>query len=532
MSYTTRINVMKRIRCDESPIWNEIVALAKTTKKQFDIRSAFCNDASRFTELSQEAPHMFVDLSKHVVDARIEVALLQLAQSCNLFTQISDMVRGVRINTTEDRMVGHVWLRAPHPDCFTDITGTATDEGQTAMASVLPSRRVMLDFAKTIRADVTITDVVTIGIGGSDLGPKMVLRALESFADTSKRFHFVSNIDGDDLFRVLKTVTSSTTLFIVASKSFSTLEPLLNAEIAKQWFIEQGGVNVARHFCAVTANTTLAREFGIENTFAFSDWVGGRYSVWSAIGLAVAIAIGEQKFEQFLAGAHDMDNHFLRAPHNRNLPVRMGLLDFWYRLLGAQSRCITPYHSAFHYFTSYLQQLEMESNGKSVDIHGVALDFDTAPVLWGDVGTNAQHAYFQMLHQGSSFIPTEFIVMKEEGSVANNYRRTLLANALGQAQALLEGRENSNGHQNFSGNRPSGFIVLDALTPATLGSIIALYEHRVFVSGAIWGINSFDQWGVQLGKELAQEIEQRMQSRVFDNLDASTQGLLEYCLNI
>ena len=391
----------------------------------------------------------------------------------------------------------------------------------------------MLAFAECIRADTRITDIVNIGIGGSDLGPQMVVQALQAFAHRGKRFHFVSNVDGAALAGALAGLRPESTLFLIASKTFTTSETMANAYSAKRWFEAEGGVDIAAHFAALTTNEAAAHAFGIATTFGFKDWVGGRYSLWSAIGLPIAIAIGTAHFTDFLAGAEAIDQHFCQAPLASNLPVRLGLLDVWNRnFLGFSSRSIAPYSQALARWPAFLQQLEMESNGKQVDKNGDALSFDTAPVIWGEAGTNGQHAYFQMLHQGTTVTPVEFVAIKQPAigglpqADADHHHRLLVANAIAQAQALMQGRSDAGGHKNFSGNRPSSFLLLEALTPTSLGALIALHEHRVFVSGAVWGINSFDQWGVELGKVLAQDVAKRLDEGNTDGLDASTAGLL------
>ncbi|MFZ4481964.1 MAG: glucose-6-phosphate isomerase, partial [Rhodoferax sp.] len=385
----------------------------------------------------------------------------------------------------------------------------------------------MLEYAELVRADRAITDIVNIGIGGSDLGPQMAVLALDGFVLPGKRFHFVSNVDGHELAALLKRIRPESTLFLIASKTFTTIETMTNARSARAWFEAQGGIDVARHFAALTTNVAAASAFGISTTFGFWDWVGGRYSVWSAIGLPLAIAIGAAGFREFLAGAHDMDRHFRDAPLERNLPVRMALLDLWYRNFHRfSSRSIAPYHSALRRLPAYLQQLEMESNGKRVNAAGQALGYDSAPVLWGEPGTNGQHAYFQMLHQGTEVVPVEFVAVRKARHELPGHHPLLLANVLAQAQALMVGKVDAGGHRHFPGNRPSTFLLLDELTPASLGALIALQEHRVFVSGSIWGINSFDQWGVELGKVLATDLEQRLSSGDLTGLDGSTAGLL------
>jgi glucose-6-phosphate isomerase len=385
----------------------------------------------------------------------------------------------------------------------------------------------MLAYADTVRADEAITDVVNIGIGGSDLGPQMAVLALDEFAVPGKRFHFVSNVDGHELAAVLKHLKPESTLFLIASKTFTTIETMTNGLSAKRWFEAHGGTDIAHHFAALTTNVPAANAFGISTTFGFWDWVGGRYSLWSAIGLPLAISIGAKGFREFLAGAHAMDEHFRTAPLERNLPVRLALLDVWYRNFhGFTSRSIAPYHSALRRLPAYLQQLEMESNGKRVDAQGDTLPFATSPVLWGEPGTNGQHAYFQMLHQGTDVVPVEFVAIKKPTHTLENHHELLLANVLAQAQALMVGKEDTGGHKHFTGNRPSTFLLLDALTPASFGALIALQEHRVFASGAVWGINSFDQWGVELGKVLARDVEARLLKGDVSGLDGSTAGLL------
>ncbi len=506
---------MARHRCDQTAAWRQLQERFRADGAAFDLRAAFTQDATRFAGFSQQAPHVFADLSKNLIDAGTEQALLALARETQLEAHRDAMFAGEPINNTEQRAVKHWLLRAPR---------RAGDPDSVAVHDTLDA---MLAFAEQVRADA-ITDVVNIGIGGSDLGPQMAVAALESFAIPGKRFHFVSNIDGHELDAVLRRVRPEGTLFLVASKTFTTLETMTNARSAKAWFVQQGGQDVARHFAALTTNVEAARQFGIATTFGFWDWVGGRYSLWSAIGLPIAIAIGAQGFRELLAGAHAMDEHFRTAPLAGNLPARLGLLDVWYRNFhGFTSRSIAPYHSALRRLPAYLQQLEMESNGKGVDAQGQPLAFGTSPVLWGEPGTNGQHAYFQMLHQGTDRVPVEFIAVREPAHELPGHHELLLSNALAQAQALMQGKADAGGHRNFAGNRPSTFFLLDALTPASLGALLALYEHRVFTSGAVWGIDSFDQWGVELGKVLATDIAQRLASGQVDGLDPSTAGLLQ-----
>ncbi|OIN90390.1 MAG: glucose-6-phosphate isomerase [Comamonadaceae bacterium CG1_02_60_18] len=517
---------MNRIRCDQTPAWGQLRAAFDATGRAFDVRGAFAADPGRFEAFSQSAPHVFADLSKNRIDAATEQLLLTLAQQTGLQAHRDAMFAGEKINTTEGRQVMHWLLRNP-PVALTEKPASALQNVASELPQVHTTLDAMLAYADAVRADDAITDVVNIGIGGSDLGPQMAVLALDAFAVPGKRFHFVSNVDGHELAAVLNKLRPQSTLFLIASKTFTTLETMTNAHSAKDWFEANGGRDIARHFAALTTNVAAAKAFGISTTFGFWDWVGGRYSVWSAIGLPLAIAIGSQGFRQFLAGAHDMDEHFRSAPLARNLPVRLGLLDVWYRNFhGFTSRSVAPYHAALKRYPAYLQQLEMESNGKRVDATGAALPFSTAPVVWGEPGTNGQHAYFQMLHQGTDVVPVEFVAVKTPRHQLGEHHDQLLANALAQAQALMLGKADQGGHKHFTGNRPSTFLLLDDLSPTTLGALIALQEHRVFVSGSVWGINSFDQWGVELGKVLAKDVVQRLASGDVTGLDASTAGLL------
>jgi glucose-6-phosphate isomerase len=506
------------MRCDQTAAWKNLQQHAQAFQG-FDLRTAFAVDAARAQTLSQTAPFVFADLSKNHLDAATEALLQALAEQTGLEAHRDAMFRGEHINQSEDRAVMHWLLRQP--------AGSLSGPLAEPLGQVHSTLNAMLAYAEQVRADTQITDVVNIGIGGSDLGPQMAVLALQDFALPGKRFHFVSNVDGHELAGVLQGLKAESTLFLVASKTFTTLETMTNARSALEWFKAQGGVDVARHFAALTTHVAAAAEFGISTTFGFWDWVGGRYSLWSAIGLPVAMAIGAKGFKDLLAGAHAMDQHFQTVPLAHNLPVRLGLLDVWYRnFLHYTSRSIAPYHSAMRRLPAYLQQLEMESNGKRVDRAGQALSYGTAPVLWGEPGTNGQHAYFQMLHQGTDIVPMEFMAVTQPTHKLKDHHELLLANVMAQAQALMLGKSDAGGHKHFPGNRPSTFLLLDALTPASLGALIALQEHRVFVSGSVWGINSFDQWGVELGKVLAKDIHSRILSGDACGLDASTTALL------
>ena len=518
---------MMRVRCDQTDAWQALQASFEAGGKAFDLRDAFAADPQRFEHFSQSAPYVFADLSKNRIDAATQTLLLELAQQCGLERHRNAMFAGELVNSTENRAAMHFLLRkpatAPYFPAYVAINKIADQH-----AEVEVTLNAMLAYAEEVRANRSITDVVNIGIGGSDLGPQMAVLALAEFATTGQRFHFVSNVDGHELAGVLAQCQPQNTLFLIASKTFTTTETMTNAASAKRWFEAQGGQDIGAHFAALTTNVAAANVFGIYTTFGFWDWVGGRYSLWSAIGLPIAMAIGADGFRDLLAGAHAMDEHFRTAPLAQNLPVRLGLLDVWYRNFhGFTSRSIAPYSSALRRLPAFLQQLEMESNGKRVDAQGHELPFETAPVLWGEPGTNGQHAYFQMLHQGTSVVPVEFVAVRTAGQTLPGHHSKLLANALAQAQALMLGKTDSGGHRHFPGNRPSTFLLLEKLTSASLGALLALQEHRVFVSGSIWGINSFDQWGVELGKVLATDIEQRLQSGDATGLDGSTAGLLQ-----
>ncbi len=540
---------MNTPRCDQTVAWTALATHHQDAGRQFDLRTAFAADAGRFDAFSLQAPEVFADLSKNHWDATTRTLLLDLARQCQIESRRDAMLAGEPINHTEGRAVLHTALRAPRGAApFSDDVHGVLD--------------AMLAYVEQVRdtARSGIKHVVNIGIGGSDLGPQMVVPALDAYARRGLKLHFVSNVDGHDIAPVLRDLNPRETLVIVASKTFTTQETMANAQVARSWFLagygEGGEAAIAKHFAASTTNVAAAAQFGITTTFGFWDWVGGRYSLWSAIGLPIALAVGADNFRALLAGAHAMDRHFATAPLEANLPIQLGLLDVWYRnFLGYTSRSIAPYHQGLRRLPAYLQQLEMESNGKCVDLDGAALPYGTCPVVWGEAGTNGQHAYFQMLHQGTDVIPVEFIAVKTpnhgpdvaeelKAGLADQHVK-LLANCLAQSQALMLGKTTDDAltdkaptasqsldaltvarHRTFPGNRPSSTLVLDQLSPASLGALIALYEHRVYTSGALWGINSFDQWGVELGKALCNQLLPRFATGVSAGLDASTAGLL------
>ncbi|MBK0111451.1 MULTISPECIES: glucose-6-phosphate isomerase [unclassified Delftia] len=526
------------VLCNTLPAWPALESHFHEDIQTLDLRQAFAADAGRLEALSQQAPHVFADLSKNLWTERTEELLRELAQQAGVLAQRDAMLAGEPVNCTEGRAVMHWLLRMPRDGGQLRHCATV-QQWQPAMHEALgqvhETLDAMLALAEQVRGDEGITDIVNIGIGGSHLGPEVVVNALEDWVDAGKNFHFVSNVDGHELGHVLRRVRPHSTLFLIASKSFTTAETMLNAHSARRWFLEQGGsedpqaaCSIDRHFVALTTNVQAAADFGIRRTLGFWDWVGGRFSLWSAIGLPVAIAIGAAQFRALLGGAHAMDAHFFSSGVEGNLPLRLGLLDVWYRdFCSFSSRCIAPYSHGLRRMTAYLQQLEMESNGKGVTRDGRTLPVRTAPVIWGEPGTNGQHAFFQMLHQGQDVIPVEFIALRDGGKYLGAHHQSLVVNAIAQAQALMEGRHGEEGaERHCAGNRPSSFLLLQQLDPASLGALIALYEHRVFSAGAVWGINSFDQWGVELGKHLARQLHARQDSGDWQGVDASTQGLM------
>lgn len=525
------------VLCNTLPAWPALESHFHEDIQTLDLRQAFAADAGRLDALSQQAPHVFADLSKNLWTGRTEELLRELAQQAGVLAQRDAMLAGEPVNCTEGRAVMHWLLRMPRDGGQLRHCATV-QQWQPAMHEALgqvhETLDAMLALAEQVRGDEGITDIVNIGIGGSHLGPEVVVNALEDWVDAGKNFHFVSNVDGHELGHVLRRVRPHSTLFLIASKSFTTAETMLNAHSARRWFLEQGGsedpqaaCSIDRHFVALTTNVQAAADFGIRRTLGFWDWVGGRFSLWSAIGLPVAIAIGAAQFRALLDGAHAMDAHFFSSGVEGNLPLRLGLLDVWYRdFCGFSSRCIAPYSHGLRRLTAYLQQLEMESNGKGVTRDGQTLPVRTAPVIWGEPGTNGQHAFFQMLHQGQDVIPVEFIALRDGGKYLGAHHQSLVVNAIAQAQALMEGRHGEGAERHCAGNRPSSFLLLQQLDPASLGALIALYEHRVFSAGAVWGINSFDQWGVELGKHLARQLHARQDSGDWQGVDASTQGLM------
>ncbi|WP_434985228.1 glucose-6-phosphate isomerase [Vreelandella zhaodongensis] len=519
-----------------SVTWQALERLRDKTAND-RIRDYFTNDPQRFEKMSLRVGGLFLDYSKHHVSDEVLAKLLELADHSALVQRRAQMFSGDIINVTENRPVLHTALR--------NLSAEAVHvDGNDVMPEINRTREQIKQFSEAVRSGEwkgyngqRIKDVVNIGIGGSDLGPNMAVRALLKYRHPELHFHFVSNVDGTHIQKVLSRLDPATTLFIVSTKTFSTQETLLNAKTARRWFVENAGedADVGAHFIAASTNRKAAMEFGIreENVFEFWAWVGGRYSMWSSIGLPIALSIGFEGFIELLEGAHEMDRHFIEAPFSQNMPVLMALIGIWYiNFIGAETQAIVPYDQALNQLPSFLQQLDMESNGKSVDIFGHPVNYKTGPIVWGQTGSNGQHAFFQLLHQGTRYVPIDFIASLKPEPGVEDHHFALLTNMLAQANAFMEGSQGDSKelsqHDPYScpGNRPSSTLLLDELTPKNLGALIALYEHKVFVQGVIWNINSFDQWGVQLGKRIAGEISERIDTNAAD-FDASTQGLLE-----
>ncbi|MBS4096102.1 MAG: glucose-6-phosphate isomerase [Sulfuricella sp.] len=540
----------------ESPAWKGLQA-HRATLTGITMRELFSADPARFEKFSAEAAGLLLDYSKNRVTGETLPLLFDLARVAKVEEWRDKMFSGEKINFTEKRAVLHTALRnrSERPMLV---------DGHDVMPDVRQVLAHLRDFSERLRNEVwrghtgkAITDVVNIGIGGSDLGPAMVCEALKPYGKAGLTMHFVSNVDGTHLAETLKRVAPETTLFIVASKTFTTQETMTNAHSARDWFLGHGGdeTAIAHHFVAVSTNAKAVAAFGIatDNMFGFWDWVGGRYSLWSAIGLPIAVSIGMDNFEALLGGAFEMDEHFRTAPLERNLPVILAMLGVWYvNFWDARSHAVLPYDQYLHRFPAYLQQLDMESNGKRVDRDGNPVDYATGPVLWGEAGTNGQHAFYQLIHQGSQMVPADFLAPALSQNPLGEHHPILLSNFFAQTQALMKGKNAAEvraeleatglagaeleallPHKVFPGDKPTNSILFGKLDPATLGALIALYEHKVFVQGIVWNINSFDQWGVELGKQLAQNIlpELRNSAKISAH-DASTNGLVNHYKNL
>ncbi|MHB0966901.1 MAG: glucose-6-phosphate isomerase [Bellilinea sp.] len=534
----------------EFPAWQALVEHQREIA-QLHMRNLFAADPARFERFSLRFGDILFDYSKNRITERTMALLMDLARQSELGQRIEAMLNGDKINTTERRAVLHTALR--------NRSNTAVYvDGQDVMPEVNRVQDKMREFSSAVRSGEwkgytgkAITDIVNIGIGGSDLGPKMVCEALKPYARPDLRVHFVSNVDSSDLVETLKLVNPETVLFLVASKTFTTQETMANAHSSRAWFLKtaQDEAAIARHFAAMSTNTEAVRAFGIDtrNMFEFWDWVGGRYSLWSAIGLSIALYVGMEHFEELLASAHQVDQHFHSTPFEKNIPVVMALLGIWYNnFFGAQSQAILPYDQYLVHFPAYFQQGDMESNGKSVTNQGKWVDYSTGPVIWGQPGTNGQHAFYQLIHQGTRLIPCDFLAAANSHNPLGDHQAILVSNFLAQTEALMKGKTPEEARaelqaagysgtqleelvpaKTFPGNRPTNSFLYPKLTPRVLGALIALYEHKIFTQGVIWGINSFDQMGVELGKQLAKKILPELAgTEAVGNHDSSTNGLI------
>ena len=536
----------------QSPAWQALKA-HQASIEPVHMRRMFADDPARFDKFSLRLDELLLDYSKNRINNETLRLLIALAEQADLPAWIKRMFGGEKINTTEQRAALHSALRnrSAQPILL---------DSKDVMPDVRRALNLMRGFSEAVRSGEhrghtgkQISDIVNIGIGGSDLGPLMVCEALKPYSSSKLRAHFVSNVDATHLAETLKQLDAETTLFIVSSKTFTTQETLANAHSARTWLVEKLGDEqaVAKHFAAVSTNLQATAQFGINpgNVFEFWDWVGGRYSLWSAIGLSIALYLGMDKFEALLSGAYAMDEHFRSAPLDKNMPVLMGLLGVWYgNFFGAASNAVLPYDQSLHRFPAYLQQLEMESNGKRVDRDGNAVDYDTGMVMWGEPGTNGQHAFYQLIHQGTRLIPADFLAPLHSHHPIGEHHAMLLANCFAQTEALMRGKTAEEAraeleaqglrgvaleallpHKVFPGNRPTNTLLFERLDPHTLGMLIALYEHKVFVQSVVWNINPFDQWGVELGKQLAGKIlPVLLGTGSTSPHDASTRGLIDY----
>ncbi|MDO8962770.1 MAG: glucose-6-phosphate isomerase [Methylophilus sp.] len=540
----------------QHPSWQALCQHQKTMATQH-MRDLFKADSTRFDTFSLRDEDLLLDYSKHRITSETLNLLFQMAREANIEGWRDRMFSGEKINITENRAVLHTALRnRSNTPIYVD--------GKDVMPEVNAVLAQMRSFTEKVRngswtgyTGKAITDIVNIGIGGSDLGPVMVCDALKPYASPNLNVHFVSNIDGAHLMRALEKCNAETTLFIVASKTFTTQETMTNATSARTWFLSaaKDSAHVAKHFVALSTNAKAVEAFGIDtkNMFAFWDWVGGRYSLWSAIGLSIALYVGMDHFEDLLAGGHAMDNHFKTAPLEQNMPVIMAMIGVWYNnFFHVDTHAILPYDQGLARFAAYLQQADMESNGKFVCRDGTEVKYKTGPVIWGEAGTNGQHAFYQLIHQGTQTVPADFLMPihshYQVGSNGDQHHKILLANFLAQTQALMLGKTREEArieleaqglsgealedllpHKVFQGNRPTTSIMFDKLTPYTLGKLIALYEHKIFVQGIIWDINSYDQWGVEYGKQIAQQILPLLKNGdTIDDFDGSTNGLINY----
>ena len=532
--------------------WKKLAVHAEEMK-QVHMRELFADNPERFDELSIHFNDILIDYSKNIVRKDTMELLMDLARSRDVSGWTQRMFSGDKINNTEGRAVLHTALR-------NRSNAPVMVDGKDVMPDVNKVLKQMREFTKAVRSGKwrgstgkRITDIVNIGIGGSDLGPVMVTEALTPFGRDKLHMHFVSNVDGTHMVEALRHLSRETTLFVIASKTFTTQETITNARTARDWFLTRGGSKtaVAKHFVAVSTNAKAVSAFGIDtaNMFEFWDWVGGRYSLWSAVGLSIALYIGMDHFEELLEGAHEMDKHFRKAPLDENLPVILAMLGVWYNnFFDADSHAMLPYDQYMHRFSAYFQQGDMESNGKCVTRDGKAVDYSTGPIIWGEPGTNGQHAFYQLIHQGTKLIPCDFMAPVETKNPVGRHHPMLLSNFFAQTEALMRGKSEAEvrseleaaglsgeelealvPHKVFPGNKPTNSILFQKLTPKTLGELIAMYEHKIFVQSIIWDLNAYDQWGVELGKELARKILPELEDyEDVTSHDASTNGLINY----
>lgn len=511
--------------------WSDLLVHFQEMKST-TIKQLFAEDANRFSTCSLEAGDILFDFSKNNINNKTKSLLLQLATECSVKDAIDAMFNAEKINGTENRAVLHTALR--------NFSGKPVVlDGSDVMPDVQKVLAQMKSFAAKVHSGEwkgysgkKIRYIVNIGIGGSDLGPVMVTEALRPYWVEGMEAFFVSNVDGTHIAETCKRIKADETLFLIASKTFTTQETMTNAHSARDWFLKNGGSekDIAKHFVALSTNKEDVEKFGIDtaNMFEFWDWVGGRYSLWSAIGLSIVLTIGYDNFEQLLKGGYATDVHFKETVFENNIPVLMALIGIWYRnFYGAATEAILPYDQYLHRFAAYFQQGNMESNGKYVDRNGNKVTYQTGPVIWGEPGTNGQHAFYQLIHQGSQLIPCDFIAAAQSHNPIGDHQQKLLSNYFAQTEALMNGKEHENPYRIFEGNRPTNSFLIKKITPYTLGQLIAMYEHKIFVQGVIWNIYSFDQWGVELGKQLAQKILPELQTdAVVDSHDSSTNGLI------
>ncbi len=509
---------------------SEQLAAHYQAMRNIHMRDLFMHDEQRGNKFSLQFPELFIDYSKNIITSETLALLINFAKASEIESSIKAMFNGDKINITEDRAVLHTALRS-------NKSQKLNVDGINVIEQVHSELEKIEKFVSAIHSgnyrgwtNKSFDTFVNIGIGGSDLGTKMVVDALAEHRLGKTRSIFISNIDYQSINNLQQTIDPETTLFIVSSKSFTTKETLVNAETLKKWMQESGCKEINKHFIAISSNLEATEEFGIDskNVFQMWDWIGGRFSLWSAIGLPIALAIGFDNFKAMLAGAHEMDEHFLQLPIEKNIPVILALIDYWYsNYFDAQTHAFIPYDESLRFFPDYLSQLFMESNGKSSNLAGHAIDYKTMPVTWGSIGTNSQHAFFQFLHQGTQMVPVDFLApITKKGD--KNHHTLLIANCFAQSQALMQGENNTDPHKHFAGNKPSTTILYSELTPATLGSILAMYEHRTFVQGLLWDINSFDQWGIELGKKLATTVFEDLNSKTTnEKMDSSTKNLIE-----